>query len=546
MNNRTSNIEFRGVSVLSNAMREEIERVFNLKIINEQFLPWGEFYWLELAPTNRKAQSSLSVVKVYPFQEQKIHPHPGYEEIIIGIEGELIHWCDDREIIVQKGQAGYIRSGGQHRILNISDRPAMFISIVTPVMPTALGELSPIDDVELDELIEMIKLEPIADKFSQSVGLAVTLISVHGDKLTEPKNLPEFCRLCYILQAGDCAICSNAGVKFVGNELKVYNCRYGLTSFLSPIIINRRLLGYLGCGYELLAVQTTQTVDLVNQYFPVEYVPVAQKAYLKLGVLTRNHLVSAAETILLVTTSLVQLIIFSAREKQMTSYRLKLSLEKQKQAELESSLKEVRLKFLESQVNPHFLFNTLNTIAQMAEMEGSTTVSSLTYALSNLLRCSLGKSDSLITVKEELDYVKDYMFIQKTRFPHKFEAHIDVNNQVSQVKIPFMTLMVLVENSILHGFSDMRRAGNLYIKGYMEGETAVFMVEDNGSGVPQEVIAQVENLNKTGFNSNNMKSIGLKNIYMRLKHFYGEQISLTIERLAERGTKVIIRVPVSV
>ena len=531
---------------LSNAMRAEIERVFNLKIVNEQFFPWGEFYWLELAPTNNKAQSRLSFVKVYPFQEQKVHPHPGYEEIIIGFEGELIHSCDDRELLVQKGQAGYIHSGGQHRIQNITDQPAMFISIVTPVMPTTLGELSPIDDVELDELIEMIKLEPITEKFSQSVGLAVTLISVNGDKLTEPRNLPEFCRLCYSLQAGDCAICSNIGADSVGNELKVYNCRYGLTSFLSPIIINKRLLGYLGCGYELLAVQTTQIVDSVTKYFPKENVQIAQKAYLKLRVLTRNHLVSAAETILLVTTSLVQLLIFSAREKQMTSYRLKLSMEKQKQAELESSLKEVRLKFLESQVNPHFLFNTLNTIAQMAVMEGATTVSSLTYALSNLLRCSLGKSDSLITVKEELDYVKDYMYIQKTRFPHKFETHIDMDIEISHVKIPFMTLMVLVENSIIHGFSNMRRAGNLHIQGYLEGESAVFVVEDNGSGVPQEVIAQVENLNMAGFNSNTMKSIGLRNIYMRLKHFYGEQFSLTLERLAERGTKVTIRVSVSV
>lgn len=530
---------------MSNALREEIEKVFNLKIVNEQFLPWGEFYWLELTPTNHKAQSNLSFVKVYPFQEQRLHPHPGYEEIVIGIEGELIHWCDDRKFVVKKGQAGYIRGGGQHRMLNISDQPAMFISIVTPVMPTALGELSPIDDVELDELIEMIRLEPITDKFSQSVGLTVTLISAHGDKLNDPKNLPEFCRLCYSLHAGNCAICSSTGVDNVGNEQKIYNCRYGLTSFLSPIIINRRLLGYLGCGYELLAVQTTQTVDLVKRYFPVEHIQIAQKAYLDLRVLTRNHLVSAAETILLVTTSLVQLIIISAREKQMNAYRLKLSLEKQKQAELESSLKEVRLKFLESQVNPHFLFNTLNTIAQMAEMEGAKTVSSLTYALSNLLRCSLGKTDSLITVKEELDYVKDYMFIQKTRFPQRFETHIDVNFLISHVKIPFMTLMVLVENSIIHGFSNMRRAGNLHIRGYMEGETVVFVVEDNGSGVPQEVIKHVEKINKNGFNSK-MKSIGLINIIMRLKHFYGEQFSLTIERLEERGTKVTIRLPAGV
>lgn len=530
---------------MANAWREEIEKRFNLKIVNEQFLPWGEFYWLELAPGKQQPQSTFAVVKVYPLQEQKLHTHAGYEEIIIGLEGELIHWCDEREIRLQKGQAGYIRSGGQHRILNESDQPGVFISIITPVMPATLRELSPIDDVEMDELIEITQLEPITEKFSRSVGLAVTLISAQGERLAEPKNLGEFCRLCSGLGAGDCAICSPAGVDTKGNELKVYHCQYGLTSFLAPIVINGRLLGFLGCGYELLAVQSGETVELINQYFPEVYRPVAKRAYLGLGVLTRNHLVAAAETLSLFTTSLVQLLISSVRQKQMHDYRLKLSLEKQKQAELESSLNEVRLRFLESQVNPHFLFNTLNTIAQMAEMEGASTVSALTYALSNLLRSSVGKSDSLISVQEELAYVEDYLFIQRTRFPNRFEVTTAVDEQVKKVKIPFMTLMVLVENAILHGFADMRRDGRLIIQGSLEEDAAVFVVEDNGKGIPAEVQTQIETINKTGFNSNNMKGIGLKNILMRLKYFYGDRFVFTMERPAGRGTKVVIRVPVA-
>lgn len=126
-------------------------------------------------------------------------------------------------------------------------------------------------------------------------------------------------------------------------------------------------------------------------------------------------------------------------------------------------------------------------------------------------------------MKEELDYVKDYMFIQKTRFPQKFETNIEVDQQVSHIKIPFMTLMVLVENLIFHGFSNIRQSGNLHLKGYKEEETAVFVVEDNGGGIPQEIIKQVENLNHAGFNSSTVKNIGFKNIYMRLSHFYGEQ-----------------------
>lgn len=149
------------MKALSNAFSEEIERRFNLKIVNEQLLPWGEFYWFELSPTNHQAQSSFSIVKIYAHCEQKIHPHPGYEEVVIGLEGELFHWCDDRKIELKKDQVGYIRSGGQHRIVNATDRPATFMSIVTPVMPPTFGELSQIDGVEFEELVDMIRLEPI-------------------------------------------------------------------------------------------------------------------------------------------------------------------------------------------------------------------------------------------------------------------------------------------------------------------------------------------------------------------------------------------------
>ncbi|MDA8227532.1 MAG: histidine kinase [Desulfitobacterium hafniense] len=529
---------------MTNEVRTEIESLFNQKIAGEQFTSWGEQYWLQLDPSGYQPQSKISIVTVYPDKEHKIHCHPGYEEIVMGFEGESNHLCNDQEIVLQKGQLGYIRGGGKHRIVNKSGKPAKFISIVTPVLPFPFGELSWIDDVELDELIDSIHLQPIVDRFSRSVDLPVTLVNTMGNQYLEQENLPEFCRLCYRLQAGDCYLFPEAAHENDCTELGVYNCRYSVTSIHSPIIINERLLGYLGCGYGLQALHSTGIQGVIRGYFPVEYYELAWKKYLDLAELSHNHIVSAAETISLVTASLIQVIIFSAREKQMNAFRLKLSMEKQRQAELESSLNEVKLRFLESQVNPHFLFNALNTIAQMAVMEGATTVSSLTYALSNLLRCSLGKNNSLITVKEELEYVNDYLFIQKTRFPHRFEAEIDIEEKVLQVEVPFMMLMVLVENSIIHGFKDTRWVGQLKIKGYLGDEFTVFEVIDNGTGVPEKIIDQFNKIKEEGFKSfSGPKGIGLKNIYNRLEHFFEDRFSLEIQRLEGKGTKVTIKIP---
>lgn len=529
---------------MTNEVRNEIERLFTQKIAGEQFMSWGEQYWLQLDPSGYQPQSKLSIVTVYPDKEHKLHTHPGYEEIVVGFKGESIHWCNDREVVLQKGKIAYIRGSGQHSILNKSGEPAQFMSIVTPVMPFPYSELSWIDDIELDELIETIHLQPIVDRFSRSVSLPVTLTNTLGNQLTEQKNLPEFCKLCYRMQAGDCYLCSESARANDSNEPGVYNCRYGVASIKASIVVNERLLGYLGCGYGLNNIQMPWAEDVIKSYFPPEHHEKAQIAYSDLSVLSRNHVVSAAETISLVTASLVQLIIFSAREKQMNAYRLKLSLEKQIQAELESSLNEVKLKFLESQVNPHFLFNALNTIAQMAVMEGATTVSSLTYALSNLLRSSLGKNNSLIMVREELEYVNDYLFIQKARFPSRFETKIDIKDEVMQVEVPFMMLMVLVENSIIHGFSDIRWPGHLHIKGYFEGDSVVFEVIDNGTGVPEEIINQVRKIHEEGF-STGPKGIGLKNIYNRLEHFFRGQFSLDIRRHEEKGTKVTIKIPIT-
>lgn len=521
---------------MNNKFRKEIEQLFSLNIIDEQYFPWGESYFLELEPSesknNSRSRRSISIVTVYPDVEQKIHTHPGYDEIIYGLEGETIHWSNSHKIILGKGRLGYIPAGGQHIMANISGKPARFMSIVYPTIPDSLGEISAIEDVELPELAKMTNLDAIASKFTQNIKLAVSLVDTAGNLLTEPKNFPVFCKLCLTEQLGDCVLYSEGRIH-AGKDLRVCSCKFGVYSVQSPIIFNERLLGYLGCGYGRVSMVTPRDEILIKKCFPAKKYYLAQKEYHNLEFINRNHLKSVAEILSLISASLVQLIIQSTREKQISMYKLSLTREKQIQAELENRLNEAKLRFLESQVNPHFLFNTLNTIAQTSLMEGATTAASLTYALANLLRSSLGKTDPLITIREELNYIQDYLLIQKTRFPSRFTVEMDIKVEVLEIKIPIMTIMVLVENSIIHGFSNIRWPGSLQINAYSEQHMAVIEVIDNGSGVPPQVIENVKSL----------KGIGLKNIYKRLEFYYGDKFTFDIKRLDNKGTKVTIKLP---
>jgi ligand-binding sensor protein/quercetin dioxygenase-like cupin family protein len=524
---------------LNNDIINIIKKTFQLEVIGDQYFDWGEQHWLQLDPDNSEIQPTVSVAVVYPGKEHYPHIHTSFGEIVIGLDDSTMHWCNNREIKLGKGAIGYVSDGSEHRIINSSSKPASFLSIVYPTIPKPLKELLTTEDIALTEVAQFINLDAIAEKFAQSVQMTVTLIDVSGKLLTEPKNLPEICQLCLVERHGDCILgTANQLQPHLG--LKVVHCKFGVSAIQSSIIVNGRVLGYLGCGYGRMSADLP--VEDVN--IPGEFTTSrARAAYMNLRFINRNKLTSVAETLSLVSASLVQLMISSIKEKQLSSYQVSLAEEREKQAQLHNSLNQARLKFLESQVNPHFLFNTLNTIAQRAEMDGSAVLASLTYALSNLLRLSLGKAESLVTIEEELNYIKDYLFIQQSRFPEKFDVDIKFDPGILGVKIPFMTIMVLIENSILHGFTNIRRQGRLLVWGHKREGRAVIEVYDNGCGIPDWVVEAIRKLSIADYDPASLKGIGIKNIFLRLQHYYGETFQLEFTRLEEGGTLARIVLP---
>ncbi|HEX2927275.1 MAG TPA: sensor histidine kinase [Ruminiclostridium sp.] len=216
----------------------------------------------------------------------------------------------------------------------------------------------------------------------------------------------------------------------------------------------------------------------------------------------------------------------------------KLELQK-KNLELERVRAEIN--FLQSQMNPHFLFNTLNAILVVCVKNNYTEITDILKYLSKTLRRLLSWKDDLVTIEEELAFTEMYLKIEKFRFCDKFQYSINVNESLFSYKIPKMSLQPLVENACKHGIQAIKDGGLINIDIDMCDEGLRVSVRDNGSGMDPLALSElIENVKSEVELST---SIGIRNVYRRLILYYGEQISFNIESRVNTGTRIDFTIP---
>lgn len=197
---------------------------------------------------------------------------------------------------------------------------------------------------------------------------------------------------------------------------------------------------------------------------------------------------------------------------------------------------------LQSQINPHFLYNTLDIIVWMIENEKKTDAVRVVTALARFFRISLSRGKSIITVKDELEHVRNYLMIQQMRFKNKFTYEIDADEDVLELASLKLMLQPMVENAIYHGMEFMDGDGVIQIRVWREGDDLYLRVRDNGLGMTKE---QVENLFKDNGHvpSRRGSGIGVRNVNERVHLYFGDAYGLRIESEPDEGTDVIIHLP---
>lgn len=205
----------------------------------------------------------------------------------------------------------------------------------------------------------------------------------------------------------------------------------------------------------------------------------------------------------------------------------------------EKQKRVAELKALQAQINPHFLSNTLNTARWMASLQGNNNVDDLIGSLIQLINATIGAKNDMITIEEELDNIRCFLRIQEYRYFDKFKTVFDIDPLVLSYMIPRLLLQPLVENALVHGIAMQDGQGTLVIKGMLENNTIRLQVTDNGAGMDQSRLAEVEGGNVvSAFNG-----IGINNVRERIKLNFGDGYGLTINSVPELFTTCEIKIP---
>ncbi|MDD3409512.1 MAG: sensor histidine kinase [Eubacteriales bacterium] len=208
----------------------------------------------------------------------------------------------------------------------------------------------------------------------------------------------------------------------------------------------------------------------------------------------------------------------------------------------ELMVKKAELRSFQAQINPHFLYNTLDCINSLVAMGRMEETRQTVTALGNIMRMSI-KGPDFLSVAQEVDYIRQYLLIQKMRYQDRILFLLEVPNTLAHDRIPKLVLQPILENAIIHGVSEKIGQGVVAIRGREENGTLIFEIRDNGVGMPESIIQRINERREEAPEEMARGSIGILNIQSRLFLLYGERYGLRISANPKGGTCVTVRLP---
>lgn len=236
------------------------------------------------------------------------------------------------------------------------------------------------------------------------------------------------------------------------------------------------------------------------------------------------------------------------QQEALIARRIEAALENANRSyEQELLLRQANITMLQSQINPHFLYNTLECIRGQALLHNEEEIAQTAKALSLFFRYSISGKTSIVTIGEELDNIKNYIQIQRFRFSERFSVEIDVeDSSLTNVMIPKLTLQPILENSIIHGFSDIVSGGILTIRVKRVSQNVSIEISDNGKGMRIGQLNRIYrqlNGQKEEAEASGRVGIGLQNVDRRIKLLFGDEYGLSLNSCLGMGTTVEVFIP---
>ena len=271
-----------------------------------------------------------------------------------------------------------------------------------------------------------------------------------------------------------------------------------------------------------------------------------EELYEKTQVTTLKQVNAAADLLYTIANYIVEKQMIHIMQEELHNKNLELMEEVKLRSEVEAALKEADLKALQAQINPHFLFNVLNTIGRLALLENAEKTQEMIYAFSDMMRYTLKKENSnIVSLKEEIEHVRNYLSIQKMRLGERLEYDIQIDEDAEETMCPFMTIQPFVENAINHAIEPNVKGGKITITAEMQDNLTLIHIIDNGSGIKKELIDKLLNgtYESSPENGDKNTGIGINNANKRLQYYYGAEYGVAIQSDVGHGTDILIRIP---
>jgi ligand-binding sensor protein len=397
-------------------------------------------------------------------------------------------------------------------------------------------------DYKLTDVIDKVKLREMLAKFTEATDLAAIPCDLTGKNITDPTNFTRHCHLVRSTEIGK-KLCYASDERhgresMAQGEPVIFPCHCGLMDLAAPIVVEGKCYGYILCGQVFLTPPEADDIRKAKaraKKFGLDVDDYVQ-SFLEVKVFTKERLIAATEMLNIFSNYIVELGINNLMQQRLLE-------EERLRLQLENALQAMELKALQSQLNPHFLFNTLNTAARLSYIENAKRTGEIVYSLANLLRYSLRNLEQFVTLKEEITYIQHYLHIQKARYQDQLKTDIDVPEELQDILIPVMTLQPLVENAIIHGLEQKEDNWQLKIKAHEEHEVVTIEIIDNGVGMDGQKLKELNNFTTKG--KGHITGIGIPNVDIRIKRYFGSKYGIEVDSRLGEGTVTRLVLPKS-
>ncbi|MGO2084022.1 sensor histidine kinase [Vagococcus sp.] len=389
-----------------------------------------------------------------------------------------------------------------------------------------------------EEIIDVDKLMYAQKKLSNLLNVSVITADPKGNTKGELVNFISFCSLIRSSEEG-ARRCELSGTKITNQSFKekktcVHDCYLGLKDCAAPIIVDDVLIGAVLGGQAFIEGEEYRRENFdVPELAKELSLPETElrQAIAEIPVVPEDYIYKCLDMYGFLANYFAEMGMKSITQKALLK-------ETEEKYEFQKKAKDAQLKTIEAQINPHFLFNTLNSAAREAMFEGAPKTEEMIYCISDLLRYNLRQYEEFPRLVDELESIKRYLYIQHIRYTDRIEYHVSDLEQSCGYRIPAMIIQPMVENAVIHGLEPKKKGGKIKVEVSFEKEHIEIVVQDNGVGIQEKCL---ETLLEDEKEENT--SLGLRNSHGRLRGYFGEKYGLHISSRLNQGTKVQIRFP---